>query len=319
MKERYIAMIKKNIIPILSTVLLLASIVFSVRYCIRYYRTRDILGPTIRMDSGEIYVSVNDPETQLLSGVTAQDAKDGDVTASLLVESLSDFIAEDTRVVHYAAVDSDNHVAKASRRMVYIDYTPVVFTLDKPLRFTTSSVAQDYLGALHARDCLDGDISDQVVFTADSVINTNTAADYKVALEVTNSAGDTQILPVTITLYDSYMVSGAPTIELSNYLVYIGVGEVFEPLDYISNVVYRNVDYEPTDRQGTFAVDTSEWDREDIEEFKERDPAVNRDLFQVTNLVNNAVPGTYEVEYSLTDLEGNCGSVRLIVIVEEDA
>lgn len=44
------------------------------------------------MDNSEISVSIHADEVELLSGVTAYDAKDGDVTDSLAVEHISNFI-----------------------------------------------------------------------------------------------------------------------------------------------------------------------------------------------------------------------------------
>lgn len=304
---------------VLCTLVLAASAVFFGMYNWKYLRNQDTLGPIIEMDSSEIYVSVNDPQSQLFSGMTAMDSKDGDVTSSLLVEHLSDFIAEDTRQVSYAAFDTDNHVAKATRKLIYTDYVPVVFTLDKPLRFAAASGKIDYLSPLHARDCIDGDVSDLVTFTSDSVVNAKIASDYKVTLEVTNSAGETFRLPVTITLYDSYLEKDAPTIELTNYLIYIGKGETIDPMEYLKDVIYRGTQYALTDEEGTFAVDTTGWGSYSLKEFRERDPMVNRDLFKITNLVNSAIPGTYEVEYTLEDLEGNKGRVLLIVVVEDEA
>ncbi len=136
---------------------------------------------------------------------------------------------------------------------------------------------------------------------------------------MTNSAGDTFQLPVTITVYDSYVQNSAPQIELTNYLIYIGKGEDIDPLDYLKSVKYHNLQYALTDDGGTFAVDTTGWGTSALKEFKEREPMVSRKLFSVNNLVNNIVPGTYEIRYSLTDLEGNTGEVSLIVIVEEEA
>lgn len=304
---------------VLCTLVLAASAAFFGIYNWKYVKDQDTLGPIIEMDSSEIYVSVTDPQSQLFSGMTAMDAKDGDVTSSLLVEHLSDFIAENTRQVSYAAFDSDNHVTKATRKLIYTDYTPVVFTLDSPFRFATSSGKTDFLAPLHARDSIDGDVSELVTFSSDSVINTKIASDYKVTLEVTNSAGETFTLPATITLYDTYLEREAPTIELTNYLIYIGKGETIEPMEYIKDVIYHNTVYALTDDEGTFAVDTTGWGNYSMKEFREREPMVNREHFKITNLVNSAIPGTYEVEYALEDLEGNKGRVLLIVVVEEEA
>lgn len=47
--------------------------------------------PVISMEESSICLNVSDGETEILSGVTAQDAEDGDVTESLTIESVSSF------------------------------------------------------------------------------------------------------------------------------------------------------------------------------------------------------------------------------------
>ena len=302
---------------ILCTLVLIASAAAFGLYNWNYYRSKDTLGPVISMDSSDIFVSVNDPQSQVMAGVTARDSKDGDVTDLMLIEDLSDFVEENTRIVSYAAFDKDNHVSKAQRRMTYTDYVSPHFSLSAPLRFAATSGSVNYLNNISAWDCLDGDISNQIAFTAGSVINTDTVSDYKVTLEVTNSAGDNVQLPVTISVYDSMLANAAPSISLSDYLVYTGIGQKLEPIDYVSEVIYHNTKYELTDEEGTFAVDTEDWSNWAKKEFAEREPAVNRGKIQINDMVNYQVPGTYEIIYELSDLEGNTGTVTLIVVVEE--
>ena len=304
---------------VLCAILLIAAIGAFTAYNYRYYKNQDTLGPVIDMDEPVVYVSVRDPESQLLYGVTATDAKDGDVSDLLMVENISDFTEKDTRTVSYVAFDHDNHVSKATRKMVYTDYIPTAFTLSAPLRFPASTARTSYLAKLTALDCLDGDISDKIVFTADSVLNTNTAADYKVTLEVTNSAGDTQQLPVTLTIYDASVENAAPKIRLKDYLVYTSVGDKIDPMEYLDMVTYHSTDYAIVDGEGTFAVDTSGWSNSVKQEFRDREPAVNQDLFKITDLVNYQIPGVYEIQYMLDDLDNNRGRVSLIVVVEEES
>ncbi len=304
---------------LLCAAVLVVSIGVFAAYNVREYRTRDTLGPVVGMEEEKIYVSVKDPESQLLSGMVATDAKDGDVTDLMMVESISPFVSPDTREVTYAAFDNDRHVTKAVRKMVYTDYTPVIFSLSAPFRFPVATGRRDYIANLTARDCLDGNISDKISFTSDSVFNADTPGDYKVTLEVENSAGDSWQLPVTLSIYDSSAESGAPRIALKDYLIYISPGDTIDPLDWIDHVTYKNMDYALTDAEGTFAVDTSDWGKYEKEEFRERDPEVNLGLFEVTDLVNYQTPGVYEIQYLLDDLDGNRGRVSLIVIVEEGA
>lgn len=94
-------------------------------------------GPVIFYPEGVLEISVQDGEEALLQGVTAKDDKDGDVTGSILVEKLSGFDGENRREVTYAAFDSDGNVAKATREIVYTDYTPIRFQLNHSLRYRT--------------------------------------------------------------------------------------------------------------------------------------------------------------------------------------
>ena len=201
--------------------------------------------------------------------------------------------------------------------MTYTDYVSPHFSLSAPLRFPATSSSVNYLNNISAWDCLDGDISSQITFTAGSVINTDTVSDYKMTHEVTNSAGDNVQLPVTFSVYDSMLANASPEIDLSDYLVYTGIGQKLEPIDYVTKVIYHNTEYEMTDDEGTFAVNTEDWSRWAKKEFEEREPAVNRGKIQINDMVNYQVPGTYEIIYELTDLEGNTGTVTLIVVVEE--
>ena len=129
--------------------------------CLMRQRTgKDGKGPEISMDNSEISVSIHADEAELLSGVTAYDAKDGDVTDSLAVEHISNFIEKGRRKISIVAFDSDNNVTHAEREMVYNDYTSPVFSLDGPLRFSVN--ADDLTEGLSAEDCLDGTITDRI-------------------------------------------------------------------------------------------------------------------------------------------------------------
>ena len=71
--------------------------------------------PEILFDSEVISVPTGADDAALLAGVTATDAEDGDVTASLVVEGVSGRNDDGTVQVTYAAFDSNHHVTKATR------------------------------------------------------------------------------------------------------------------------------------------------------------------------------------------------------------
>ena len=302
---------------ILSTLVLLAALVLFGRYAWNAFRTNDTVGPNIEMDSTQIEVSVKDPQIKLLRGMTATDVRDGDVTDNLVIENISEFVDENTRTVTYAAFDRDNNVSKATRSMVYTDYVPAVFSLSDVLNFNVSVNQQNILDAIHVVDAIDGDISEKVRFSSSSVINLDTAGDYKVEVEVTNSAGDTFTLPLTVTIHEGSAYNAAPKIQLSSYLVYAKAGHPLDPREYITGAMYRNVFYAVTEGEGTYRVDTSDMTSAEKEAFSKRVPEVNIDWFEIQDMANYNYPGVYEIQYNLSDGDGNRGRVILTVVVEE--
>ena len=141
-------------------------------------RKTDQTIPKISMDQDEIQVSVKDPEKVWKKGITAYDEKDGDITDSLVIESVSTFLEKGRRLVSYAAFDRDGHVAKASRQLIYTDYHSPKISCAKPFSFPVGT--QDILDSVYATDCIDGDISNKVEITGDSVFFLNIAGGLKV-------------------------------------------------------------------------------------------------------------------------------------------
>ena len=303
---------------ILCSIVLAVTLTIFGAYNYNIYKNLDKKGPVFKMDSDIIEVSVKDDNSVLLQGMHAEDEKDGDVTDSIGIESITEFINEDsaTRQVNYVAFDNDSHVTKASRRLVYTDYTPIHFSLTAPLRFPEQSSNINIMGIIHAEDCIDGDISSQIAFSEDSVIQVDIASDYDVTLCVTNSAGDTEEIPVTVRIYDQSTERALPQIKLTDYLIYINKGKIIDPYQYIESVTFNGVEYLTTKGEGTFAIDTSEMTREEKEKYISSDPEVSIDRFKVNDMVDYGSPGVYEIKYTIDTLDGERGTVYMIVVVE---
>ena len=78
---------KKRSNLLLSLMMAVAVLVF-FGYCIIDRINTDTVAPEIAMNTEKISVSVKDQQELLLNGVTANDDVDGDVTGSLVVESI---------------------------------------------------------------------------------------------------------------------------------------------------------------------------------------------------------------------------------------
>lgn len=83
--------------------------------CVVLLLGRDRKAPVISFSENDlIYYSGIDNE-KLLQGVTAMDAKDGDVSDRIVVEKIVQNKNENRAVVYYAVTDLDGNAAKASR------------------------------------------------------------------------------------------------------------------------------------------------------------------------------------------------------------
>ncbi len=87
---------------------------------IHEYLTSDYTAPVIMADTDVLYVSVTAEEEDLLTGLTASDNLDGDVTNSLVVVSQSRFVAKNTRHINYAAFDENNNVGTYTLSLIHI-------------------------------------------------------------------------------------------------------------------------------------------------------------------------------------------------------
>ena len=174
--------------------------------------------PEILFDSEVISVPTGADDAALLAGVTATDAEDGDVTASLVVEGVS---------------GSNHHVTKATRAVRYTDYTKPRFALTQPLVCRTGG-SRVLSSCVTAHDSIDGDLSGRVKIALTDGSSLAITGTHTAELRVTNSIGDTASVPVTVEV-----TAGDPNparITLTEYLIYLPAGSGYAPMDYVAGV-----------------------------------------------------------------------------------
>ena len=143
---------KRLILFIVSALLLGGAILY------KHYTT-DTTMPEIRVAEEPLSISIADGTDALMSGVTAYDAKDGDITDKLILQKIE--MGEGGEVsATYAVSDNDSHVVTRTRTIIYTDYVPPRFSLSKELRYAPT-------GSIQVRDRL----------TAYDVIEIRTIAD----------------------------------------------------------------------------------------------------------------------------------------------
>ena len=234
--------------------------------------------PVITADP-ELEISVRqDMEEQLLRGVTAYDKKDGDLSDRVMIADISDLIGDQTVKVTYIVFNSDKQMTSFERTVRLTDYTPPRFRLVKPLTFDSKAKAT-IADRLFADDVIDGDLSSSIRVS----VGSETATEIPMTVEVTNSIGDTVSLDLTITIQAAD--SGRPIITLTDYIVYLPIGSVFDAAAYLK----------------TITVGSASASVASVDLLSEPD---------------TAVPGAYPVTYSYTAASGKTGTATLIVVVE---
>jgi len=290
-------------IQILSIIVFVLAAGFFCFYRFRESGLADSRAPVIAMDSETIEVSCDATDEELLAGVTASDKKDGDVSDTLMVESLSDFTDTGKRTMTVVAFDSDNNVTSATREIIYTDYQEPRFSLEEPFRFPVGTT--DVLEGLSASDTLDGDLTDRITITCVDDVYMYMEGTYAVVFSVTNSAGDTVELPVNMEFYDSSEEAGYPQITLSEYLIYTDEGETVNAWDYVEEITMNNVTYVRNGRDSLVAETNG---------GTSGVSAITSDNVTIEEDTSYIASGVYEILYSITDSNGRTGTVRLIVV-----
>lgn len=280
---------KKHLI---SLVLTLVCVGACCLYLLIDQNRTDTQPPVISFGEEMLEISTKDPQKLLLQGVTAQDKVDGDVTASLVVESLELLDPDGTIRVTYAAFDKAGNVTKAVRQAKFTDYESPRFSLSQSLTFAYNS-GFDIFRMIRAQDALDGDISHRIRVTSLDESSVTTMGLHQVELRVSNSLGETVklVIPVEVYAAGSYEA----TLKLKEYLIYLPAGETLDAESYL-DVFSRS------GNSVALANGLPEGYSLDMKSDVQPD-----------------VPGVYTVEYRVTQTVGvgtYTGYAKLIVVVE---
>lgn len=223
----------KQAILILLVVLILANVATYF-----YLGTSDRkIPPQISCPQGVLEISASDGEEVLLSGVTASDEQDGDLTPWITIGGRSKLITNDTAKVTYLVFDSDNNMASCVRRIRYVDYHRPVFEVTEPLVYSTTEEVS-MLSRLKATDVVDGDISKNI--RVSTLEPTNNSEIFHVSIQVSNSLGDTSVVKLPVLMLESN--PRRPEIQLSHSLIYVEKGSKFTPSAYLMGVQVPGVE-----------------------------------------------------------------------------
>lgn len=240
---------------LLKLILIILTVVLIVLYGVtfigqRFSGKQD--APEITCADGLLEISVHDPEAALLTGISATDKQDGDLTGKVQVLSISKLITNNTAKVTYMVFDSHGNMDTLVRQIRYSDYSRPVFAIKRPLIYAKNE-AIALLDRLQVTDVIDGDITESVRVSALSA--TSDSEVHTVSLQVTNSMGDTTRITLPVILQEG--TSYRPDIRLSTYLTYINAGDAFNAQSYVTSVTTMEGSVNPSTVQITSSVDTS--------------------------------------------------------------
>ncbi len=279
--------------------------------------TEDSTGPSVTMDSNEITVSVADDDTAILEGVTVQDADGSYISSNLVVETKGNFITPGVRDVTIAAFDYNDNVTKATRRVAYSDYTSPTVSLSGSLCAPVSD-SSALLDVITVTDCLDGDLTGQVQVVFEETSQSVEAGEFAMHIQVSNSAGDTVDLPVTVRFYNASEEINTPQLTLTDYIIYVDEGEKVDPEDYLDTITVENETYAWDSGSDRFLSEEASSEGDEAG-YESETSSIARSAIQIDNPTDTSVPGTYEITYSYIDDDSELtGLVRLIVVVEEE-
>lgn len=263
-------------IRIWSVILLIVSAtVFSV-FKIYEQMSRDNKPPEINCQEEELVLSVAADESELLKGVKAVDNRSGDVSDSLVVESLSGFTEDGVRIITYAAIDESGNVVRRERKLRYEDYQKPRFTLSGPLRFPMGRTVS-VLGQVGASSVLDGELNGNIKYALENTIDVTNVGSYPVEFRVTDSGGNTVYLTTSLEIYDPS--EERIGVSLTEYLVYVGINTAFDPMPY----------YAGADQEGSLEIQSN---------------------------INTAEPGSYYVDYIVRGVSGYGKSRLVVIVGE---
>ena len=272
---------------ILEITLIALFLAVAIAFCAVFLHDRltaDHTAPRIVSDGVPLEVSVNATDAELCAGLTAADDRDGDLTDRIIVRRVSQLTGANSAQATYTVFDSASNFCTFTRPIYYTDYHKPRFSLSQPLVYGVGSTVT-LLDRLKAEDVLDGDLTDKMRLTLVN-LSVGTEGDYRIRVQVTNSAGDTSMLSLTVMIRNR--TARHPVITLSDYLVYATGDET--PEDYRSLIA---------------SVLQSE-----------HGASVDPSKVEISGKIDHEHPGSYDVLFSYTNDAGLESSVILTVVVE---
>lgn len=273
---------KKLVFLLAFACIVLAGFVIGVRV------RADQEGPVIAFGDEEITYTDGMDDEELLEGVTAKDAVDGDVSESLTVESVYP-VNDEEAIAVYVAKDSKNNITKEKREL---PYKPNPDTKDETENTDENAADAEEDAAAETEEENTSGLSGEDAENADETENTdNTEITNDTALTPTpteTAQTEEEIARAEQEAAAAQMPPQAPRIYLTDYVIHVNRGETVDKLSYVKEI---------------------QDDSDNISELWH--------YISVNGELDVNVAGTYELQYHVTDLSGNVSNTALLKVIVE--
>ena len=214
--------------------------------CAVLYVSEDRQGPEIRIPDGSVDYAQGDDTEVLLSGVTAADARDGDVSDTLRVVQVTDMSSLNYVVVTYVAKDRSNNITKTDRWINLTDGT----TSEAPAENLTADLEEQSEDALS--QILANVETEEAATTAETDETTDGGDGAQTNTEAGNGTSDvpsseaegteaqtqeSQSESSQTAESEELVSTGAPVIRITTNELHLDVGENFDYMSYVQACV----------------------------------------------------------------------------------
>lgn len=254
-----IPMNRKNM-TILMT--LLGAVLFAVSVVV--YLSKDREGPEISFSGDSLVYSQGDDTSVLLTGVTAEDKRDGDVSDTLKIDRVTSMETMNYVVVTYVARDRNNNISKAERWINLTDGStasePVgdlVGELEESSDVLPESMLSGTEEQTHKKSDESKDNKEQTeeetgeetdsqsqkeeqtgaAAGLESQLNNRTQTSDQGSTELDSELTEREGQEESKEPGDDLVSTGAPIIRITSHEVKLRVGERFDCMDYVKNCV----------------------------------------------------------------------------------
>lgn len=289
--------IKSHANIISAVVLVLVLLAFAIYSYFGIILRKNDQAPTFEPFNDVMEISSDTDINSLTSRLSAFDKEDGDVSDSIIVQSVGNFNDDMTRDVVFAAFDSYNHASFFTAKIKYTDYRSPEFYLSEPLAIAYNSKA-NIIDMIGASCVLDGDLSNKIKIESELDLDIGVHP-YTVSVE--NSAGDVSRLTLMVDVVEKKATSRDPAIILDEYIVYLKAKENFDLRSVISSVE-ANCRYTDTNPETGEQIEI-------VQAFTKDDVVIDDGGF------DNSTAGTYYVKYEITNKLGKTATVYLTAVV----